>query len=194
METFCVVKFKLYPKNPIGFETENIGGLTLEEITNYAIVSLAIPDKNKKVLSKSIFSYYGLNLPDVGKSSISEIDDTRILGIQPSQYFIIFQTNNINPKLHIEKVIKKLGYLTDQSDSWSLIKLTGIKSKNALARICPINLNDEAFKVNDVARTSMEYIGVIIIKLTSNEFLLLSPRSSAHSFYHSIKTSADNIL
>ena len=35
METFYVVKFKLYPKNPIGFETENIGGLTIEEITNY---------------------------------------------------------------------------------------------------------------------------------------------------------------
>ena len=189
-----MVKFKLYPKNPIGFETENIGDLILKEITNYAIVSLAIPDKNKKVLSKSIFSYYRLHMPDVGKSSISVIDDTRILGNQPSQYFIIFQTNNINPKLHIEKTTKELGYLTDQSDSWSLIKLTGIKSKNALARICPINLNDEAFKINDVARTSMEYIGVIIIKLTSNEFLLLSPRSSAHSFYHSIKTSAENIL
>ena len=194
METFCVVKFKLHSKDPIGFKKENIGDLSIEEITNYSIVSIAVPDKNEKVLSNSIFSYYGINLPNVGKSSISEVDNARVLGMQPSQYFIIFQTTNINPKIHIEKIINKLGYLTDQSDSWSSIKLTGFESKKALERICPIDLNDEVFKINDVARTNMEHIGVIIIKLTSNEFLLLSPRSSSHSFYHSIKTSIHNIL
>ena len=50
METFCVVKFKLHSKDPIGFKKENIGDLSLEEITNYSLVSLAIPDKNEKVL------------------------------------------------------------------------------------------------------------------------------------------------
>ena len=114
-----MVKFKLHSKDPIGFKKENIGDLSIEEITNYSIVSLAIPDKNEKVLSNSIFSYYGINLPNVGKSSISEVDNARVLGMQPSQYFIIFQTTNINPKIHIEKIINKFGYLTDQSDSWS---------------------------------------------------------------------------
>ena len=60
METFCVVKFELHSKDPIGFKKENIGDLSIEEITNYSIVSLAIPDKNEKVLSNSIFHPFKL--------------------------------------------------------------------------------------------------------------------------------------
>ena len=87
-----------------------------------------------------------------------------------------------------------IGYYSDQSDSWSIIKISGENTIPALERICPIDLSIEKFKIDGVNRTQMEHLSVIMIRIAVNEFILMSPRSSSHSFYHILTQSAQNIL
>ena len=83
--------------------------------------------------------------------------------------------------------------VTDQSDSWVTLEVKGAHTLDVLERICPINMNKETFTVGFVARTSMEHLGVIIFRLEGS-YLLLSARSSAESFLHSLTQSADFAL
>ena len=84
-------------------------------------------------------------------------------------------------------------YYSNQSDSWSITTISGDNAINALERICPLDLSIDSFKLNDAHRTSMEHIGVIILRINKNEFLLFSPRSSSNSFFHTLINSAENI-
>ena len=66
-----------------------------------------------------------------------------------------------------------MGYYSDQSDSWSIIKISG-EDFSALERICPIDLSIEKFKIDGVNRTQMEHLSVIMIRIAVNEFILMS--------------------
>jgi len=83
--------------------------------------------------------------------------------------------------------------VTDQSDSWVVLEVSGERSHDVLERICPIDLHDSQFPDGAVARTMMEHLSVIVVR-SSNRFVLLSPRSSADSFRHALTQSADFVL
>ena len=68
-------------------------------------------------------------------------------------------------KNEIKSIIGNEFYYSDQSDSWSITNISGDNTINALERICPLNLAIDSFKVNDAHRTSMEHIGVIILRI-----------------------------
>ena len=89
-------------------------------------------------------------------------------------------------------VIEKLGtagYYTDQSDSWVMLQIAGPGSRAALERICMLDLHSDAFPVDTVARTTMEHLGVMVLRDGEDSFLLMSARSSARSFLHAVETS-----
>ena len=97
----------------------------------------------------------------------------------------------------VERITHKLGdtvYVTDQSDSWVMLRIGGPKCRSALERVCLLDLDPRAFPVGKVARTVMEHLGTIIISEGNDYFLLLSARSSADSFYKAIQRSFENIL
>jgi hypothetical protein len=84
-------------------------------------------------------------------------------------------------------------YITEQTDAWSGVKVSGKRVIECLERICPINLSIETFKVHSFARTIMEHLNTIIIRSKRNEFELFTNSSSENSFLHAIETSAKNI-
>lgn len=84
-------------------------------------------------------------------------------------------------------------FLNDQSDSWMMLRMSGTRCRQALERICPLDLHPDMFELDDVARTVMEHLSVVILRESEDGFLLLSPRSSARSFVHEIEVSVTNV-
>jgi len=118
----------------------------------------------------------------------------RWLGLQPQQWFVVFEHNQGAPLAKIKEKLGNAAYCTDQSDSWVSLSLSGPLARTALERICPIDLHANSFAVNTVARTTMEHLGVVITRTDEDEFLLMSAASSADSFLHAITTSVKNIM
>ena len=189
-----MLNFTLKSEPPIGFKEKIFKDLKLIEETGLSIVSMSVPKNNFKQLEKSIFENYKITLPVIGKSKTAKLNDSRFLALQPDQYFIIFDNKTNYPVEELNKSLRKEGYFSDQSDSWSIINISGKNTINALERICPLNLSSDVFTIGNVNRTSMEHIGVIMVRITIDQFILLSPRSSSSSFYHAIVTSIENIL
>ena len=65
------------------------------------------------------------------------------------------------------------------------------RCREALERICPLDLHPDAFGVDHAARTVMEHLGVLIIRTGEEAYLLLSASSSAGSFQHALHLSME---
>ena len=112
-----------------------------------------------------------------------------------NQWFLCFDDDGTNPidaaKALLGKSLSKQMAMTDQSDSWVILALSGPQSRQTLARICPIDCSTSAMPIGSTARTSMEHLGAIITRRPDEgdqqpRFWLLSARSSAASFLHAI--------
>ncbi len=174
-----------------------VGGISVTEVTDLALVSMAIPNGERDIVSKALLENYKADIPKIGKSTVSNVDNMRFLGMQSDQFFALFEYAGNHAVKQLEAKINDVAYLADQSDSWVMLrissKLSG-KCREALERICPIDLHPESFNEGSVARTAMEHLAVIILHETEGQYLLMSPRSSAKSFLHAVTTSIENIL
>ena len=78
-------------------------------------------------------------------------------------------------------ILQKSFYITEQSDAWACIEISGSQIYNCLERICILDLCHSSFEINSATRTLMEHLNVFVIKVTEENFLLLL------LFYYQIK-------
>ena len=181
--------FTLIAQSPLGGYKAEFNGVSLTELTDLAIVSIATPMDGGDELAKTVDSAFGTALPNIGHSSHTENGNTRLLGLQRDQMFLLFEHEGNDALAMVTNKLGEVGYYTDQSDTWAILRITGPGSRSALERICMLDLSPDAFSVGAVARTTMEHLGVMILRDDEDSFLLMSARSSARSFLHAIETS-----
>jgi len=188
-----VGSFTLNAEPPVGFEKRQFDNLQLIEVLNLSIVSISFSNNIFPKFKKLVLNKLKINTPNVGESKFSESEGIRLIALQQDQIFAVFERKSNYPINEIKSILGDECYYSDQSDSWSLTTISGDNTISALERICPLNLAIDNFRVDGANRTSMEHIGVIILRIKKNEFLLFSPRSSSNSFFHALITSAENI-
>jgi sarcosine oxidase subunit gamma len=175
-----------------GFQA-SIGGTELAEVTDLAIVSIAIPLHGETAFAAALSRAYGVERPAPGRSVLSADGRTRLLWTAPDQLFALLLDQS--PKA-ADEVRKKLGgkaYVTLQSDNWVALRLAGGRAREALERICPLDLHSSVFGEGRVARTAMEHMGAFVLCEGIHAFLLLSAASSAQSFLHAVEISLTNV-
>ncbi len=189
---------ELHSVSPLGgveqvFSNERSGDTVLKEINALDIVSIATPRGGQSALSNLLEQQLGVALPPVGQ--VNRAGSTvALLGLQSDQCFLVTTEQTRNPVQRLKLITGDTAYLSDQSDSWVVLEISGDLSHRALERICPIDLSEPAFTLTSVARTSMEHLSVIIEKLSESRFRLYSPRSSANSFLHAVTVSINNVM
>ncbi|MHA1553771.1 MAG: sarcosine oxidase subunit gamma [Alphaproteobacteria bacterium] len=184
----------LTAQSPLAGYHREFERVQLFEAPDLALVSIATPQGGNEALATAVASAFGASLPTVGQSTVSSDGAIRFMGLQPDQMFALFEHVGDGAEQVIAHRIGATGYTTDQSDGWAALRLTGEAAREALARICMLDLHPDAFAINDVTRTAMEHLGTIICRDGDDSFLLLSARSSARSFLHAVETSIINVL
>ena len=160
----------------------------LAEVRGKALVSVAVPLGGEAAFAKAVEAAYGITPPAVGKTTAAR-DGITLIGLQRDQVFALLNHPGDNA---VQTVADRLGtaaYYTDQSDSWVMLRLRGSKAREALERICMLDLDDGVFQTGDAARTMMEHLGAVILREGPDSFLLMSASSSAKSFLHAVETS-----
>ncbi|MEM8987082.1 MAG: sarcosine oxidase subunit gamma [Pseudomonadota bacterium] len=174
--------YQLTARAPLGGLSIELGALSLTEIDAYALGSIAAPRGERTRLADRLGVALGLAMPAVGASSLSQDGSLRLLGLQQDQYFLMFKADPGAAISFLTEKVGDAGYVTDQSDSWAKLCLKGHLARQALSRLCMIDLHPKQFADGAVARTVMEHIGVILLKETDDSFVLFTPRSSVRSF------------
>ena len=188
-----MVKYKLKSSLTLNNYKVEINSIRISALPKKEIYSLAIKLGKDKKASNLIENIYNCPIPKPGKSEVAYKHSLKVLRLSTDQLFIIFDSQHLH---EIESNFRKLAeafYITEQTDAWSGVKVSGKRIIECLERICPINLSIETFKVHSFARTIMEHLNTIIIRNKRNEFELFTNSSSENSFLHAIETSAKNI-
>lgn len=185
--------FNLKSRTPLNAVRLEYADITIEETTGRAIVSIATPLQGEQALNDALQSAYGVTLPTIGHSAKATTDSTTVLALSQDQRFIVFDEPDGAPAAAVGARLGDTAYIVDQSDGWVMVRVTGDNCRAALERICPIDLSIAAFAPGSVARTVMEHLATIIMCEADDNYILLSPRSSANSFLHALDVSARNI-
>ena len=184
----------LATRTPLDGYGRTIGPVTLAEVAGLALVSAAVPRDGDEAFAAALAGGFGAVRPVPGDSALGTRLATRVLGMQPDQVFILFESPDPDQAvLTVAGALGSAAYVTDQSDSWAMLRMSGTGVRVALERICPLDLDDQAFPEGRVARTAMEHLSVIILRDGPDSFLLMSPRSSGRSFRHAVELSVENV-
>lgn len=171
-----------------------LGGITIAlgenriiERSDLALLSVATRLGEEALLVESIQASWQLSMPDSKRSLAS--GDMRAIRTAPDQLLLVFPHETPDASRVVAEKLSGSGYVTDQTDAWVVLEVSGATTLAALERICPLDLDPSAFPINASARTVFEHMGAMIVRLSEDRFLLLSARSSAISFLHSIEIS-----
>lgn len=174
--------FVLTAAPPLGGFREDFASVRLEEPEGLAIVAVAASATARQALAQAIEDSLGAALPGPGSSTLSADGRYRLAWTAPDQTFILFDHGVPDAGSVVETLVGGAGYVTDQTDGWAALRLSGPRSRDVLARLCMLDLHPDVFAPGASARTMMEHLGVIVIREDADTYLLLSASSSAQSF------------
>jgi sarcosine oxidase subunit gamma len=163
-------------------------GLLIEERTDLSFASVIAKRGKRDQLVSAVETAYGVALPKgprrVTKGSVT------FAGTGPDQW--IASAEGAEAQNFATRVRGRIGLfaaVSDQTDARLVLRLSGPKVRDVLAKGVPLDLHPKAFKPGDVATTLVAYIGVQIDRIDET-FQLTAPRSMAGSFWSWLSASA----
>ena len=146
-------------------EEKSYSGLTVKEIS--PLMKLNLRGKSREFLS-TIGKNINMILPMEANTSSSS-DNYTSMWLSPDEWMLVSNNsvNKENNKYEIEELLfnkiskTNLGAVTDVSDQFVLINLTGEKIFDLLSAGCPFNFNEFKTKKDAVAQTLLLQVDVI---------------------------------
>ncbi|WP_299142018.1 sarcosine oxidase subunit gamma [uncultured Tateyamaria sp.] len=77
--------------------------------------------------------------------------------------------------------------LTDQTDAWTTVQLSGDGAEDVLARLVPMDLAAANFKRGHTARTQVQHMNGSVTRLGADSFLIMVFRSMAGTLLHDME-------
>ena len=165
-------------------DTKEYSEIKISEIE--PIFKINLRGKNRDFITK-IGKELSIILPsDPNTSSCNE--KLNLLWLSPDEWLIysndkidLKDGNSLEDKLYNEISKVKLGSITNVSDHWIMINLSGTKIFELLSAGCPFNFNNFKNSKGAVTQSILNHIDVIIHNININNLNLFVRRSfSAH--------------
>ncbi|WP_343079114.1 sarcosine oxidase subunit gamma [Ostreiculturibacter nitratireducens] len=183
--------FTLSARPALGGFRHDAAGVSVSEVTGFSLVSLAVPLGGEGALAAALRDGLGLALPEAGSSTVSRDGRHRLLWTAPDQTMLLSLPGFDAPVSETGSAIGGAAYLTDQSDAWAALRLSGERIGEVLERMAPVDTAPASFGPGRIARTVIEHMGVILVRDENGDILMLCARSSARSFLHAVMTTVE---
>jgi sarcosine oxidase subunit gamma len=165
-------------------------GVTVATREGLGVASLIVGAGGEAALAQAVKARFGLDLPMTPAATQSAAH--ALLWAGPGQWLLIAGT-----RAGFDEDIRALsGFaaVSEQSDGKAVLRLSGSKIREALAKGCKVDLHPSAFPVDAVALTSIAYIGVHLRRAADGPdgavFDIMVARSMAGSFWSWLSASA----
>lgn len=83
--------------------------------------------------------------------------------------------------------------LTDQSDAWACVTISGVGAEDVLARLVPVDLREVRFERGHTARTLIMHMNGSVTRTGPDRFLILVFRSMAQTLVHDLKQAMEAV-
>ncbi|MBN8632178.1 MAG: sarcosine oxidase subunit gamma [Rhodobacterales bacterium] len=166
---------ELIAKSALEGQGLTLGTVTLTEVDTGPIFSIAVFPGGAKAVAKGLKTL-GLAMPE--PNAFAEKKGARIVWTGREQAFLM---GVAPPALEGAAV-------TDQSDGWAALALSGAGAVDGLARLVPVDLRLAAFPVGRALRTQLNHMNVVILRTGDHVFEILVFRSMARTAWHELET------
>lgn len=151
-----------------------LGGVTLAEVAVGPVTSVAVLPGAAKAVAKGL-KPLGLAMPAL--NSFVASGAARLVWTGRDQAFLI----------GVAAPAIEGAALTDQSDGWATLTVSGIGAVDALMRLVPLDLRLAAFPVGRAARAPVNHMNAVLLRTGDHAFDLMVFRSMARSAWHEIE-------
>ena len=158
------------------------------------IASLAAFDGQTAALKATILKAYGLALPATPQRSASK--DIAFIWSGPDQWTAIAERlDGRDLEFELKPLLAGVAAVVDHSDGRAVVRVSGPRARDVLAKGIPIDLHPRVFKLGSVAITHASQIGVMLWQIDDNPtYELALARSFADSFMHWLDQASGEFL
>jgi len=178
-----------------GMEANGRQGLVVRQQLGLSIVSLMGRLGTAVDLARRLREGFDVTLPNEPRRT--EAQAISVLGVGPAVWLVMRHAeDNEGVPLHrsLKEHVGELASLTDQSDAYVVLHLSGSSSRQVLGKLVPVDLHTRAFPIGAVATTVAAEVGVTLCRLedygAAAVFELLVPRSFAYGFWQELSHAA----
>ena len=153
----------------------SVGGITLTEVVPEALTSVTPFKGRKTAVSDALKSQVGAALPAPNRRSGA----------------VTWFGHGV--WLVAGAVSVDGAAVTDQTDAWAVVEITGDGVEDVLARLVPVDLRAAVFKKGHVAKTMLAHLSVTIVRTGQQSFEIMVMRSMAKTLVHDLETAARGV-
>ncbi|MES2816454.1 MAG: sarcosine oxidase subunit gamma family protein [Pseudomonadota bacterium] len=166
---------ELIAKSALEGRSLNLGGVSLAEVDVGPITSVAVLPGGAKAVAKGLKAL-GLAMPE--PNTFVEKKGLRIVWTGREQAFLI----------GAESPVLEGAAVTDQSDGWAVLSLSGPAAADVLARLVPMDLRLSACPVGTALRSQLNHMNAVILRTGDYAFEIMVFRSMARTAWHELET------
>ncbi len=160
-----------------------VGQASLTEVDLGALTSMAPYNGKLKAASTALKAAHGISFPApnraTGKGNARAIwfgrDMALLVGPAP------------------DPALQEHAALTDQSDAWATVELSGDAAEDVLARLVPVDLRNKAFDRGHTVRSQLLHMNASITRTGPQSFLILVFRAMAATLVHDLKVAMEGV-
>jgi len=159
--------------------------LTVVPRENLTMASFAPCAGKRAALSAALHSAYGVELP-IEPGRRVEGESIALAWAGPNQWLAMAErADGRDLERELKKALAGLASVVDQSDGRAVVRISGPRARDVLAKGLPIDLHPRTFRPGDVAITHASHIGILFWMLDdAPTYEAAMFRSYAESFSH----------
>jgi heterotetrameric sarcosine oxidase gamma subunit len=195
MERASMADPPFIPRPPFaGLPAAPTGGRgVIATVRNGLGLATVLARKGETALAELLRDRFGLDLPQGPRRTAAR--GVAFVGIGPGAWLATAESGGNAFAAALKQAVGDLASVSDQSDGYAMLRLTGPKVRETLAKGVSVDLHKMAFQPGDVAATVVSHIGVTLWRIEdgtdgSPTFEIAVFRSLADSFGHWLCESA----
>ena len=158
-----------------------IGAQTLDEEVFDAITSVAPFRGQAKSVSAALKAQMGAGFPGPGRATGKA--DARAVWAGRAQALVL------GPAL--DPIAGAA--MTDQTDGWACVALSGPGAREVLRRLVPVDIRPDVFKRGHAARTTLGHMHCLLLRTGADRYGILVFRSMAATLVHELKEAMETV-
>jgi heterotetrameric sarcosine oxidase gamma subunit len=161
-------------------------GVVIAERVGLGLATVASRKGQNAALKAAVLQAYGVELPVANGSAVS------FVGYGPGQWFAVSESlANESLARDLAQRLAGLASISDQSGGRTVLRVSGPRARDVLAKGLPIDLDPRAFPLGSAATSVIGHIGVQLWQVDdTRSYDIAIFRSLSHSFWRWLTASA----
>lgn len=160
-------------------------GIAVAEIRSFQLVLILARRGQVAAMRKTAKTQFGADLGERPKAVLGKSRSVMIWA-GPDQFYVLAPEARAKPFGRLQKAFSKNASFSDQSNGRSLIRISGPRVRDCLAKMLSIDLHPDVFQVGDAAATQMAHMAVNVWRDDDDTFNILVFTSFAESLWQTI--------